>query len=210
MPILLDCFCGAGGASKGYYDAGFNIIIGVDTQYFFRYPYKLVQRDVLDYLLKEDLSKFDLIHASPPCQAYTWCSARHRNRGIIYPKLIPELREILRDKKKDNKFEYVIENTLGSNLYNPVFLEGYMFGLPLKRRRLFECSFRVNQPKVINSPSNKVFVTLAGNGGEAISYKLDDYKLATDIWWMNRKQIVQAIPPKYTEYIGKEFLKQRG
>jgi DNA (cytosine-5)-methyltransferase 1 len=38
-PKILDLFCGAGGASVGYNQAGFDVD-GVDHIYFKRYPFK--------------------------------------------------------------------------------------------------------------------------------------------------------------------------
>lgn len=201
---LLDLFCGAGGAARGYELAGFDKIIGIDIQDQPNYPYKCIVYNAMDYIYECNLNSFDLVHASPPCQGYSWSSKR---LGRNYPKLINELREILIDRD----IPYVIENVLGSTLINPIILEGNMFDLPLKRRRLFECNFDVHQPKIIPQ-DKKIFVTVAGNGGNALSYSLNHYRLAMGIWWMNKKEITQAIPPKYTEYIGKEFLysKERG
>ena len=68
---LLDLFCGAGMASDGYSAAGFTDIVGVDINQQPHYPYTFVMTDALDYLTSADLSSFDFIHASPPCQAFT-------------------------------------------------------------------------------------------------------------------------------------------
>lgn len=202
---LLDLFCGAGGAAKGYELAGFDKIVGIDIIDQPHYPYKYIKYDAIDYLHECDLSDIDLVHASPPCQAYSWSTKRY---GGYYPELVEEVREALIERN----VPYVIENVLGSKLINPIILEGYMFNLPLKRRRLFECNFDVHQPEIVKNNLDKTFVTVAGNGGNAISYQLQHYRLAMEIWWMNRKEILQAIPPKYTEYIGKEFIfsKEKG
>ena len=70
MPSLLDLYCGAGGAAKGYADAGFDRIVGVDNQPQKHYPFTFVQADALLYLEAHG-REFDAIHASPPCQAYS-------------------------------------------------------------------------------------------------------------------------------------------
>ena len=67
---LLDLFCGAGGAAMGYHRAGFVEIVGVDNAPQPRYPFEFVQGDALEYVLEHG-HKFDAIHASPPCQAYS-------------------------------------------------------------------------------------------------------------------------------------------
>lgn len=72
MRILLDLFCGAGGASAGYYEAGFDEIIGIDINPQPNYPFKFIQEDVTR-LSPVHLRRFNptAIHASPPCQAYS-------------------------------------------------------------------------------------------------------------------------------------------
>jgi DNA (cytosine-5)-methyltransferase 1 len=99
----------------------------------------------------------------------------------------------------------VIENVVGSDLVNPMKLEGHVFGLPLVRRRLFEVNWPCIRPKI---PKNrpKWVVTVAGHGGNG-SNSFYTWQFAMRINWMTKEQLAQAIPPKYTEYIGKEFLR---
>ena len=69
-PHLLDLFCGAGGAAKGYQMAGFHVT-GVDIKAQPRYAGdRFIQADALDYLAKHG-HEYDAIHASPPCQRHT-------------------------------------------------------------------------------------------------------------------------------------------
>ena len=67
---LLDLFCGAGGAAMGYHRAGFDDITGMDIKPMPRYPFKFIQGDALEYLAAHG-AEYDVIHASPPCQAYS-------------------------------------------------------------------------------------------------------------------------------------------
>jgi DNA (cytosine-5)-methyltransferase 1 len=78
---LLDLFCGAGGASRGYADAGFDVV-GVDINPQQNYPYVYVQADALDWLDRWDPTQdvFDAIHASPPCQSFT--AYRRKGHGV--------------------------------------------------------------------------------------------------------------------------------
>lgn len=199
---LLDLFCGAGGCSKGYNDAGFEVL-GVDIERQPEYPFRFVQRDALQYLATTDLSGFDLIHASPPCQAYSFASAHHRNRGKEYPDLLPQVRAALMSTGKP----FVIENVVGAPLYNPIQLDGLMFGLKVLRRRLFETNWPLKQPpksKVTGGVKRFELCTVAGHGGHGPN-NLITWSLAMGIHWMSKKKLTQAIPPKYTEYIGREF-----
>lgn len=84
-PLLLDCFCGAGGCTRGYQMAGFEVI-GIDIN---RQPHYIgddfIQMDALEALRiliggeyitgrtgrQYYLSDFAVIHASPPCQGYS-------------------------------------------------------------------------------------------------------------------------------------------
>ena len=122
----LDLFCGGGGVSYGLALAGYEVT-GVDLVHQKRYPFEFRQADALTY----PLDGYDLICASPPCQAYT--SARHI-RGREHPRLI----EAVRDRLAASGTLYIIENVVGAPLIDPVMLCGSMFGLKVWRHRLFE------------------------------------------------------------------------
>jgi DNA (cytosine-5)-methyltransferase 1 len=120
MMRALDLFSGAGGATCGLQQAGFHVT-GVDLKPQPNYCGDLfVQADALDYLKGVDLSRFDFIWASPPCQAYTslrHAPGRHRNADLIGPT-----RELL----IRSGLPWVIENVEGARdqLRDPVMLCG--------------------------------------------------------------------------------------
>lgn len=224
-PSALDLFCGGGGASQGLHDAGF-YLHGVDTnpRALAEYPFECEQRDALEALRSRGLTdQFDLIWASPPCQAYSTAS-RDRSK---YPDLIAEVRELLQATGKP----YVIENVLGAkrHLRDPIMLQGPMFGLGVIRRRLFECSWPCTAPPRVPYKGGIVtgeYVTVAGNGGVPSwtlkerekrglprhipgEMTLERWQEAMGIDWLSRKPLTQAIPPAYAEWIGRDFLRWR-
>jgi DNA (cytosine-5)-methyltransferase 1 len=202
-PKLLDLFCCAGGASMGYYRAGFDVT-GVDIKPQPHYPFKFIQADALEV----DLSGYDAYHASPPCQGYSMASQQWRLSGKEYPKLIEGTRQRLIETGKP----YVIENVPGAPLINPVLLNGAMFGMRIRRRRLFELSFEIplflipkEEPSgfIMGRPvtKNSIITPVGHFSGVAIAKK------RMEIDWMGQAELAQAIPPAYTEFIGKQLMK---
>ena len=148
--MLLDLFCGAGGAAEGYHRAGFGKIVGVDTAPQKHYPFEFVQGDALEYLAEHG-HEYDFIHGSPPCQGYSILHNLPWLRDREYPLLILPLVEMLEGLGKP----YCIENVMGAKAGNKTlvkrglemhglragFLCGTMFGLPFYRHRLFATNF---------------------------------------------------------------------
>lgn len=192
---LLDLFCGAGGVSVGLNQAGIHVE-GVDINPQPNYPFKFHLADALEF----PLEGYDVYWASPPCQGYTWATKRHRNLGKEYPELIEPIRNRLIKTGKP----YIIENVPGAPIRHDVFLEGSMFGLGVIRRRYFEASFPISQPKIrkrSGTIKNGDYVTVAGSGSDG-SGRFDLWQHAMGINWMTRDEIKQAIPPAYGRYIG--------
>jgi DNA (cytosine-5)-methyltransferase 1 len=200
---LLDLFCGAGGAAMGFYRAGFEVV-GVDINPQPHYPFRFIRADVFDFLATEDVSGYDVIHASPPCQRYSNGNALST---IIHPKLIAPTREALVATGKP----YVIENVERAPLIAPVVLCGTSFGLQaegfeIRRHRIFEATFPIAEPTCRHRlPAIPAF----GHGPGANFYRLHGRgisaqarKLAMGIDWMNRDELAEAIPPAFTEYVG--------
>lgn len=225
---LLDVCCGAGGAAKGYEQAGFDEIWGIDISPQPRYPYNFIQDDalyVLDQLIEfgnydrdsPRLTDFDAIHASPPCQRYSKALNCRPGLRDSYPDLIPPIRERL----QASGLPYVIENVLGAPLIDPLVLCGCMFGMTtefngrrvgLRRKRLFETSFPVPQPvtgkhdyqavPVFGHSAGANVPLFRGKGFAALSREV------MGIDWMNREELNESIPPKFTEYVGMFLLNE--
>jgi DNA (cytosine-5)-methyltransferase 1 len=216
---LLDLFCCEGGAAQGYADAGFEVT-GVDLQgkYAKRYPFRFIQGDAIEYL-KNHGHEYDVIHASPPCQAYSVTKNAH---GKEHPKLIELVREVLEVIGKP----YVIENVVGAPLLNPILLCGRMFNLSaidddgqmlvLDRHRLFETNLPIKPLEHLphdrklqvagsygGARRDKLEAKLIRKGGYVPSKAVQEKLLGID--WMTQYGLFQSIPPVYTKWLGKEI-----
>lgn len=215
-PRALDLFCGAGGATRGLQLAGFHVT-GIDLEPQPRYcGDRFIQANalkpaVLAYL---DLSSFDFIWASPPCQAHTALNTMHNAKR--HEDLIAPTRELL----IASGTPYVIENVVGAPLHDPITLCGTMFGLrtadgaELQRHRLFEASFPLAAPECQHGGGDVIGIygghyrnrkRRAGKNCERADFTADDGRTAMGIDWMTGEELSQAIPPAYAEYVARSF-----
>lgn len=219
-PTLLDLFCGAGGAAKGYQRAGFDVV-GVDINPQPNYPFTFREGDALIALERAlfyresglramdfDLGDFDAIHASPPCQRW---SSKTRNPEN-HPDLITPVRELL----EEAGLPYVIENVPRAPLVNPIQLCGSSFGLGVRRHRLFESNVPLLDLPCRHAwqkPRFKVYdhghwyhsgtVPVYGEGGgKAREY----WGAELEVDWMTDAEMAESIPPVYTRYIGAQLV----
>lgn len=217
---ILDLYCGAGGAAMGYWWAGFEVI-GVDIEKQPNYPFTFIQMDALE-VLRDVPPAFDAIHASPPCQAYSVLGTQQRGRDVklLHPALIEPTRELL----IQTGLPYVIENVVGSPLIDPVKLCGSSFGLDLRRHRLFETNWDLNglncdhswqKPRWPSFDKRKknLMSTVQVYGGPKITGLAPGEEKALrekamGIDWMSWYELTQAIPPAYTQFIGKQLKQQ--
>lgn len=231
-PKLLDLYCCAGGAAVGYHRAGFDVY-GVDIAPQPRYPFAFHQGDALDVLRvlmtggtvtfsngeTLSLADFAAIHASPPCQAY---SVTRHSHSKVHPELIEPTREALRDIG----LPFVIENVEGARneLVEPMLLCGSMFGLTaidtsgeklaLRRHRLFESNcFLMSAGGCVH---DRTQVGGVYGGGPMQRNRSDKRGGCTPHWsvqanlmgidWMKHKELAEAIPPAYSEFIGRQLV----
>lgn len=205
-PRALDLFCGAGGAAMGLHRAGFDVV-GIDIKKQPRYPFPFIQADALKPPVR--LEDFDLVWASPPCQGYS--SLRNMPTAKEHPDLIPAVRKMLVGTR------YVIENVPGAPLVAPFKLCGSMFGLDVRRHRLFEadffvphqrCNHRLHTPRFRNTGTRRRAVLSSVVGvyggshfkGDNLAYRS---KAMGGCEWMDGYGLTQAIPPAYSEHIGR-------
>jgi len=257
---LLDLFCGAGGASTGYHRAGFQVT-GVDHTPQPHYPFHFVLGDALMFLAQYG-PEYDVMTASPPCQAYSVTKSLHSSAS--HPALVEATREALQITGKP----YVIENVVGAPLRWPLLLCGSMFGLQtrcgaqLRRHRLFESNLLLLSPGTCQHGATTIGVqghefrneatraaerrtimvvgaTSRDPAAEARKYKrgkhqcprtgigtvpqhpvvrntiretfsVAEARIAMGIDWMTMRELSQAIPPAYTEWIGCQLLMHLG
>jgi len=213
---LLDLFCGAGGAGMGYFRAGF-AVTGVDIEAQSSYPFPFIRSDAFAYL-HDHGHEYDLIHASPPCQYYSRASRNNPAEMLWYDDdLLTRACDQLRASGKS----YVIENVEDAkySLNRPVILCGTMFGLKLYRHRAFEVSFPVTRlvhPRHValvqrNSylpTPERPFMTVTGRNGHHSKRWIRTAAEYLGVPWAadNLNGVVEAIPPDYTEYIGRQYL----
>jgi len=183
----------------GLYQAGFDVT-GIDFVPQLEYPFDFIQADALTF----PLEGYDFIWASPPCQAFT-AYKRRKAHVKACPNLIPATRERL----KAWGGRYVIENVPGAPLENPIILCGSMFGLDVKRHRLFEANFPLYQhhcrhhrwtprfPPATNRTNLRRTVEI---GVWRIPLEMQQRAIGID--WMSLKTLSQAIPPAYARWIG--------
>jgi DNA (cytosine-5)-methyltransferase 1 len=200
----LDLFCCAGGATRGLQLAGYHVT-GVDIR---PQPHYCGDVFILGDALTVDLDGYDLIWASPPCQAYTPLHALHPDR--VYPDLIAPIRARLHAQSAP----WIMENVPGAPLDYYIMLCGGMFGLRTYRHRRFETSMMIFQPDhpqhVIRSGGHKAqrqrkafymaggHVTITGDVGSYCGP-------AMAIDWMTGKELSQAIPPAYSRFLAEQI-----
>lgn len=216
-PRLLDLFCGAGGAGMGYHLAGFDVV-GVDNRPQPRYPFEFHRLDALDVLalmmdgvipwgVSHSRTPFNAIHASPPCERYSQLTPRaFRNN---HDDLIATTRTAL----LAIGLPFVIENVPSAKrlLRQPFMLCGSMFGLQIQRHRFFEVNWPLNN--LVQSCAHvKAPVLISGTHRRTweprYEYTVAQCREASGIDWMTRTELDKAIPPAYTEYIGRQLLDQ--
>jgi hypothetical protein len=193
----------------GYHRAGFDVV-GVDVA-MQPYPFTFALGDALDFLATHWRS-FDAVHASPPCQASS-ALTKGTNKGREYVQLIPETRRLLRAIGVPS----IIENVQGSDLRRDLTLCGEMFGLDVIRHRYFEVSGFTATAPTHKPHRGRVrgwrhgtyydgpYVAIYGDGGGKGS--VAEWQAAMGIDWTDdRKAIAEAIPPAYTEHIGRQLI----
>ena len=192
----------------GLYRAGFDVT-GIDHRPQPRYPFRFIQADAMRPPVR--LDDFDLIWASPPCQAFT---AYKRRPGHVAdrPNLIPRVRSILHSAG----VPYVIENVPGAPLERPFTLCGSSFGLDVRRHRIFEASEPMLAPPCSHGWQTPRFKQATNRANRRRTVEVGVWRIPLDVQrramgidWMELDELSEAIPPAYAEFIARAFLAQR-
>jgi len=209
---LLDLFSGAGGAARGYQLAGFHVT-GVDIN---PQPHYIGDEFHQDDAMTFPLDGFDVIHASPPCQAYSSLASLH-------DKAYPDLYGAIRARFIETGRPWVIENVIGAPYRSGIVLCGSMFDAPLnrtRRHRNFEsghlmmappCRHR-EQPALIgiygasDGAHEPGFKHIGAKRGPRQATTTEAREIMGMPWAVQRRELTQAIPPAYTEWIGLRFI----
>lgn len=183
----------------GYHRAGFDVV-GVDIVPQPHYPFEFHQADALTF----PLDGFDVIHASPPCQAYSTLAA-------LRPDLNhPDLYQIVRDRLTSHGAPFVIENVIGAPYRSGFVLCGSSFDLRVRRHRNFETSFAVLAPACEHRRQGTPLGVYGYGGGGKMSRgwkaKPSEFAALMGMSWATPREITQAIPPAYTEWIGQRLI----
>jgi DNA (cytosine-5)-methyltransferase 1 len=215
----------------GYHLAGL-FPVGIDHKPQGKYPFPFILGDcfeVLSRMLLGDrfrasdgrfygMSDFSSIHASPPCQSFTTAS-RAGNTRERHPNLIPQTRELLRR----SGLPYVIENVPGArrHLIEPFMLCGTMFGLrapcgaELWRHRYFETNWHIGFLPACDHRSKRVITITGATAQRNIgrnkafeTFPVTSARAAMGMDWVGMEHLSQAIPPAYTELIGRQLMRE--
>lgn len=183
-----------------------------------RYPFRFIQGDALEFFAAYG-EQFDAIHASPPCQFHLTLSNRWRGKSKLVDGHVNWLTPTLRWLRSQER-PWVVENVTGARAYmgHTIQLHGGMFGLSVHRPRLFESNVLLLAPQ---SPRAAKVIGVYGDrpDGRAINSRtkpenrvtfaaksVEEAREAMGMDWANWRELTQAVPPAYTEFIGRQLL----
>ncbi|MFC7607233.1 DNA cytosine methyltransferase [Streptosporangium amethystogenes subsp. fukuiense] len=213
-PMIIDAFCGAGGAAMGYHRAGWRVV-GVDLAPQPDYPFDFHQGDAVAFI-RENGYRFDAIHASPPCQRHCALTAgTNQDRADRYPDLIAPTRDAIEQTGRP----YVMEQPQGrAPIRRDITLCGEMYKIGVLRHRHFELGGWATTRPVHRPHRGRVrgwrhgqyhdgpYLAVYGEGGGKGSVAEWQEAMGID-WTADRKAIAEAIPPAYTQWIGERFIR---
>jgi DNA (cytosine-5)-methyltransferase 1 len=232
QPRLLDLYCCEGGASTGYARAGYRVYgVDIDERDAYSFPFhhgsaldvlaELVAGRAVEFTLPDGtteqlvLADFAVIHASPPCQAFSTITPTEARSN--WPDLIRPTRELL----VATGLPYVIENVEGARaeLIDPMRLCGSSFGLRVRRHRWFESNVWLTSVPCDHAAQGEAVGVYGSHGDNSYTYirpdgtkrgrraaNEADARDAMGMPWATWRGCVEAIPPAYAEFIGEQLI----
>lgn len=202
-PVLLDLFCGAGGAAKGYHEAGFDVV-GVDIKPQPRYPFKFIQGDAMTF----PLDGFDVIHASPLWYRFTALSLSRGFRADDPDDVTP-----IYDRLLAYGAPFVVESGSRGPLKDTHLLCGPALDLEVIRHMYFASNVPLAPPPcacVWGGAARGLYVAYKGSFGKGRinppRRTRAEWKAAAGVRGMTWQEAHLAVPPAYTRFIGAQLL----
>ena len=224
----LDLYCGAGGASIGLRQAGFDYIVGIDINKNCgkRYPFDFILADALNPPL--DLMGFDFVWCSPPCEGFSTASNASKANGKEYIDLLTPTRTMI-----ENHPCWCIENVPNAPMRPDLLLTGPAVGLEnIQRLRQFEFNpawfirnffiapvptlvpkhkFKSGEAITVTTTmaSNNMFYARKANGlsGKPKKHESMPKMGIPEDYEMTDAEIGRAVPPPYARFIGEHIIK---
>lgn len=153
---VVDLFSGAGGLSRGFLDAGFNVVLGVDFDDAALKTFKenhgnaeVLKLDLFNHhniseienYLSSNSIDIDVLVGGPPCQGFSLAGKREEfdKRNVLYSAMV-KTAKILKPKV------VILENVPGMlTLYNGA-------GAKRVQEDFEEIGYYVNKPKILYAP----------------------------------------------------------
>ena len=173
MLKVLDLFCGCGGLSLGFTQAGFDIKYGIDNSNYALESFNLNHKNatpinanlsnivVDDFIKINKISNIDIIIGGPPCQGYSIAGKRIINdeRNDMYKTflkfveslgpmafLMENVPNILSMGRGIVKNQIIKDfSSIGYNIHKDILLASD-FGVPQSRKRAFFFGTKINEP----------------------------------------------------------------
>lgn len=227
-PRLLDLFSCAGIGADGYVRAGWRVTcVDTDAKALAWCPWDTMRADAMELLKDQEfIDRFDVIHASPPCQGFTaareLAKAQGKGDGVKTLDLLTPTLAIL--EKMGNQIPWVVENVPRSPLgkkAGAVQLCGSAFGLKVQRHRLFLSNVKLEgvmcdhasfeKDPVSGKPRPWGVYYAAGDNIPSGGRTCRDVNHAMECMGVGRRvpwdYLKEGLPPAFTHHIGMQMKK---
>ena len=224
---VLDLFCGAGGLSYGFEQAGFRVVMGIDndkkaleTFAVNHFDSATICGDVTQISYKKDIKPLikdpiDVIVGGPPCQGFSLSGPRNfndpRNKLYLsYIRLVKEIRpkafvienvpglvSLFQGQVKDKIIASF--NALGYDVQYKILCASD-YGVPQSRRRVFFVGFKSNK-KSFSFPATQRKVVTSSMALSDLPSLTDELGNETQEYTFPPENAYQELMRKFSEHI---------